>query len=132
MEHGLYVKIKMITDKLANEKGCMIKDPEHYKGEIKTAMYSSEIPFGVDKGKLEYYDRYRLSDFHDFIKKCFAILPRDNLSSILNTTKTGVTMDTLLSDKPCSEEERMKQKLTIYRFFKMARGAGRIRFYHAI
>ncbi len=130
MEHGLYLKIQQITDKLANEKGCMVKDPEHYEGEIKTAMFSEEIPFGKDKGKLEYYDRYKAMSFHDFIKKCFAILPRDNLVALSNGNikRTGVSMDTLLSDKPCTEEEKVKQKLTINRFFQISQAAGLIRF----
>jgi len=129
MEHGLYLKLEKIVDKLANEKGCMVADPKDYKGEIKTALFDRKIPFGKDKGKIEYYDAYRAMDFTDFIKKCFAILPRDNLQQLSNglITKTGVTMDSLLSDKNCSEEERTRQKLVINRFFRIANVSGDIR-----
>ena len=130
MEHGLYLKLEKIVDKLANEKGCMLKDPEHYTGKIKESVFPEEIPFGENKGKLEYYDRLKSITYRDFLKKCFAILPRDDLSKIPDTLpkSTGVTMDTLLSDKICSENERIKQKLTINKFFQISEAAGLIRF----
>ena len=134
MEHGLYLKLEKIVDKLANEKGLIVKDPKNYSGPYKTAMFSDEIPFGKNKGKLEYYDMNEAENYRDFLKKCFAILPRDNLMQLSNGTikQTGVTMDTLLSDKPCSEEEKIHQKLTIYRFFQFSDAAGLIRIYDTL
>ena len=122
MEHGLYLKLEKIVDKLANEKGCMVKDPEKYPNN-KNFLASQEIQYGKDKGKLEYYDMDVLFGYHDFLVKCFGILPRDNLSQISHEQipQTGVTMDTLLSDKSCSPEERDRQKSVIMRFFTMAR-----------
>ena len=134
MEHGLYLKLEKIVDKLANEKGCMVKVPEIHTETEKQVFLCAKIPFGKNKGQMEYYNNLKAMEFTDFLKKCFAILPRDNLMQLSNGSikKTGVTMDTLLSDKPCSSEERIKQKLTINNFFYISQFAGDIRICHTL
>lgn len=127
MRHELYVQMENLTNMLIDKWGLIEKHPKKYKGNDYD-LIENIIPYGKKKGKIEYYNQTKATECEDQLRNCFTILPRDNLNGLCSEIKgTGVTVNSLTSDRPCSEKEKIQQKLTAYRFLMMCQMAGCIR-----
>lgn len=128
MRHSRYLALEKLTNSLADKYGLIEKDPKNYKGD-KNELIEKIIQYGEKKGQKECFNARNARQYDEQLKKCFTILPRDNMYKLSGgiIDKTGVTVDSLVSDNPCSKEERTRQQLIVYRFIMMCQMAGGIR-----
>lgn len=128
MKHSLYIALEKLTNSLADKWGLIEKNPENYKGD-KNNLIDKSIRYGEKKGQIEYFNAENARRCDEQLRKCFTILPRDNMKKVSGgrISRTGVTVDSLISDNPCSKEERTRQEIIVYRFLMMCQMAGGIR-----